>query len=228
MAHIGDNLLTIASGLLYDGSVATEDEVMSPTTDRLVVYLWLTLIDARLPAYVARMYAHDLQSKTLKDIQPQLSQSMESLIAELNAQEDINVHYARASYRKNNSSAQFTRTNREKNKFLPSNNSRSSTNKQCIICKAVGRSYQGHDVSSCWYISKFEKIEVAKDLQVNMDDSNPDIEDISATLANQVISQCNTNEQCNTTNVDSPEIVRKVESDISPFFTPSITITHVG
>ena len=51
-----------------------------------------------------------------------------------------------------------------------------------------------------------------------MDDSDPDIEDISATLANQVVSQCNTNEQCNTTNVDTPEIVRKVESDTSPFF----------
>ena len=122
MAHIEDNLLTIASGLLFGGSVATEDEVMSPTTDRLAVYLWLTLIDARLPAYVARMYA----------------------------------------------------------------------------------------------------------LTSNLDDSDPDIEDISATLANQVVSQCNTNEQCNTTNVDTPEIVRKVESDTSPFFTPSITITHVG
>ena len=68
VVHIEDNLLTIASGLLYDGSVATEDEVMPPTTDRLTVYLWLTLIDARLPAYVACMYAHDLQWKTLKDI----------------------------------------------------------------------------------------------------------------------------------------------------------------
>ena len=57
---------------------------------------------------------------------------------------------------------QFTRTNREKNKFFPSNNSHSSPNKQCIVCKTAGHIYQGHNVSSCWYISTFEKIEVAK------------------------------------------------------------------
>ena len=37
MAHIGDNLLTVSSGLLYDGAAPTQDEVLSPTTDRLVV-----------------------------------------------------------------------------------------------------------------------------------------------------------------------------------------------
>ena len=38
VAHLEDNLLTVSSGLLHDG-VAT-NEAMSPTTDRLAVYLW--------------------------------------------------------------------------------------------------------------------------------------------------------------------------------------------
>ena len=75
--YVADNLLTAASELLHDGVAPTEDEALSSTTERLAVYLWLFLIDARLPAYVARVYAHDLQFKTLKDIRPQLSQSME-------------------------------------------------------------------------------------------------------------------------------------------------------
>ena len=39
-AHLEDNLLTVGSGLLHDGVVPNEDEVMSPTTERLAVYLW--------------------------------------------------------------------------------------------------------------------------------------------------------------------------------------------
>jgi len=75
---------------------------MSPTTERLAVYMWLTLIDQRLPAYVARVFAHDLQTKTLKDIQPLLSQSMDSLLAEITAQEDIQIHYTRSSFKNRN------------------------------------------------------------------------------------------------------------------------------
>ena len=131
---------------------------------------------------------------------------MELLLAELNAQEDISIHYARSSFRKTTNSSQFTRVNRDKaNKFVSCNNSGSSV-KQCIICKDASRKYQGHDLSSCWHISKFEKIEVAKALQVNVDDSDHDVEDISSVLTNS--------ETIN----DTKEIVRKVECDSSPFF----------
>ena len=81
--HIDDNLLTISSGIHHNGAAVTQDEVMSPSTERLAVYLWLTLIDERLPAYIARVYAHDLASKSLKDIQPQISRSMDALLADL-------------------------------------------------------------------------------------------------------------------------------------------------
>ena len=89
LAHIDDNLLTAASNIQHDGFEVEKDEVMSLTTERLEVYLWLSLIDKRLPAYIAQVYAHDLSSKSLKDIQPQLLQSMDALLAELLAQNEI-------------------------------------------------------------------------------------------------------------------------------------------
>ena len=55
VAHIEDNLLTTASGILFDGEVVEADEEISPTTERLAVYFWLTKIDERLPAFVAFM-----------------------------------------------------------------------------------------------------------------------------------------------------------------------------
>ena len=54
VAHLEDNLLTVATGLHHDEALLTVDEGMSPTTERLAGYLWLSLIDNRLPAYNLR------------------------------------------------------------------------------------------------------------------------------------------------------------------------------
>ena len=64
VANLEDNLLPVASGLHHNDVIPTEDKYMSPTTDRLAVYLWLTLINHRLSSYVAKVFAHDLHSNT--------------------------------------------------------------------------------------------------------------------------------------------------------------------
>ena len=46
MSHLYDNLLCADSNIVFDGSAVEEDEVMSPTVERLAVYLWLNLIDS--------------------------------------------------------------------------------------------------------------------------------------------------------------------------------------
>ena len=51
--------------MFFQRILAHIDEVMSPTTERLAVYLWLSLIDERLPAYIARVYAHDRSSSIM-------------------------------------------------------------------------------------------------------------------------------------------------------------------
>ena len=54
MAHLYDNLLTAGSNIRFEGENVIEDEEMSPTVERLAVFLWLHFIDDRLPAYVSR------------------------------------------------------------------------------------------------------------------------------------------------------------------------------
>ena len=78
-AHLEDNLLTTESVLFRDGAASTRDEEMSRTVELLAVYIWLTLIDVRLTAYVSRVCAHELQSKSVKDVQTQLCDAMDSL-----------------------------------------------------------------------------------------------------------------------------------------------------
>ena len=38
----------------------------------------------------------------------------------------------------------------------------SPTNKTCYFCRAAGRPHPGHDISTCWHITKFEKLEISK------------------------------------------------------------------
>ena len=100
-----DNLLSTTSNILYDGEVITADEEMTPTVERLVVLWWLTLIDNRLPAYASRIYAHDLAARSLKDLQPQICDAMDSLLTGLNSQEtDVTVNYSRAYNNNGNNS----------------------------------------------------------------------------------------------------------------------------
>ena len=200
MAHLEDNLLTVASGLQHDGVAPDADENMSPTTERLAVYLWLQLIDDRLPAYVARVYAHELQMKTLKDIQPMLSQSMDSLLAEISCQEEVRVHYAKSGFSQKSSRSKFQQAKRKSNV------------KGCSICKAAGRPSDNHDITACWFLSKMEKMEIGKALQVIVED-NDDFDEEDTAEENEV-SNCSV--------ITSTEIadssVMKVECDVSPSF----------
>ena len=155
IAHLEDNLLTVDSGLLHDGAPVEQNEEMSPTTERLAVYLWLNLIDERLLAYVSRVYAHDLQTRSLKDIQPQICSAMDSLLLELNAQEDIQVQFSKSSYRQRP---------RQNNRRPPQRPNQSQ--KTCILCKTANRPFQGHDITTCWFITKFDRMELSKALAV--------------------------------------------------------------
>ena len=127
LAHIDDNLLTVASDIQHNGQAVAQDEIMSPTTERLAVFFWLNLIDERLSNYVARIYAHELSTKSLRDIQPQLSQSMDSLLAELAAQSEIQVHFTRSS-----------RNNRRQSSIGDSNNRRQSSKRASFTNQSSG------------------------------------------------------------------------------------------
>ena len=159
IAHIEDNLLTVSSGLMFDGEEPTDDEELSPTAERLGVYLWLTKIDERLPAFVGRIYAHDLQSKSLKDIQPQLAASMDSLLTDLAVQDEVKVNYTRTQQSSQHGSSRFNKRNKNNFKSKTTMSSpKSVTQKHCLICKSAGRNPSSHSTSDCWFVSKFDKL----------------------------------------------------------------------
>ena len=214
LAHLDDNLLTTTCGLTHDGAAPTVDEELSPMTERLAVYIWLQLVDQRLPSHVARVYAHELQSMSMKDIQPRISENMDSILQDLNAQEDIRIHYTNSQYRR-------PRPVRKKG---PSASSKAP--KTCILCKVAGRPHAGHDVKDCWFTSKHERGELARALQVTVEeDSEADDEDFSVE-AKQVSSQSN---PPSSTRVICSTSVQKVQCSISPYFYAfyQYTVCHI-
>ena len=167
MAHLYDNLLSADSNLTFDGETYTGNEEMSPTTERLAVYLWLYYIDERLPMYVSRVYAHDLQSKSLKDMQPIISQNMESLLVELAAQEDIKLAYS-STGRNQSRYQQNPRFSRQQSSS--SNFRQRRPQKVCVFCKACNKPFTGHDVNNCWALARFDKSDIVKALCVEVSD----------------------------------------------------------
>ena len=157
MSHLYDNLLCADSGIIFDGEAVSEDEVMSPTTERLAVYFWLSSIDNRLPMYVS-----------IKDLQPQICQNMESLLIELSTQEEIKINYSRIKNNRFRNSTQRERSN-----------SHTSPQKTCAFCRACKKSYIGHDISSCWQLSKFDRSEFAKAFNVSVYDDDTDTLDVN-------------------------------------------------
>ena len=140
MAHLYDNLLTVGSSIKFDGEEITENEEMSPTVERLAVFLWLHFIDDRLPSYVSRVYAKDLQFHSIKDLQPQISMNMKSILEELNAQEEIKIQYSagRSGWSRNNASSMKRNNRASKYNKRPK--------KECAYCKAFNKTpYIGHE-----------------------------------------------------------------------------------
>ena len=175
VSHIDDNLLTAGSNIVHDGVAVAADEELSPTCERLTVYLWLTLIDARLPAYVGRVFAQELQTKSLKDIQPQMCMSMDSLLAELNSQEElVQASYSRSSSANTNKRWQSSFKRKPQHPQQQQQSQQGNNQKQCVVCKNAGRSYQGHDINGCWFISKFDRMEMTRTLQLSVHSDEED------------------------------------------------------
>lgn len=180
IAHLQDNLLKTDSNMKYDGEDVTDNEVMSPTVYRLAVVRWMELIDSKLPALVQRTFANDLQTKSLKDLQPQICDSLDGFLEEIKSEE---IRASRAYVPDYRRRSQANRRPRSAATYKPTNSSNTSKpfprtpRLECRVCKAEGRVYSNHNMTNCDYMSKAEKRDMVKSFRVEADDGIPDEHD---------------------------------------------------
>ena len=237
IAHLKDNLLTVGSNLRHNGAVPADNERLSPTSERLAVYLWLRIIDNRLPSYVSREYAHDLQSMTLKDLQPRLAENMDCILQHLNTCEDIQVQYTRSRFpnrrsNNNNNNANNNSNANNNNRASNSNRPTPAPRKICILCRASGRPHMGHTANNCWFTSRQEKQQMIQTLLVEIDaeaDAQFDTDGASAPDSIHYVAEYPPAITPDNANVALPNsmpvtsreentCIRKVQSSTSPHF----------
>ena len=91
MAFAEDNLLKSDHDVTHHGCLPSSDEDMSPSLENFIVLHWLSLLHPRLPALVKQRYGPELRIRTLASLKPEISQSIDSLLAELQSGEHAQV-----------------------------------------------------------------------------------------------------------------------------------------
>lgn len=167
LAHIQDNMLCKDSTLLHDGEKVSADEEISPTVERLAVLRWLEVLDPDLPAHISRSFAHDLQTKTLKDLQPQIADALDSLLEEIKSKR-ITCSYSHSQAKRPNNRQRYH--NQNSYSHSRSSGPKKSSPRICRICKAEGRPFN-HSIATCDFMSQSEKRDLIRSFRVEADDS---------------------------------------------------------
>ena len=89
---IRDNLLLSTGKINHDGKVPTTSETLSPTVERLIVLRWMELLHPSLPKQVGKVFSHELRTKSLKDLQPQILEQVDDLIYQADKEKSDNIY----------------------------------------------------------------------------------------------------------------------------------------
>ena len=188
---IRDNLLLSSGKIQHDGKVPTADEKLSPTTERMIVLRWLQILHPSLPGHVANVFAHDLQTKSLKDLQPRIAEQINDLLSQIDHKECVDVSFSRIgnkrdSYRTDNYRPAFNQHRRSQSDhrysdtFRKGGNRKPSTNqnvKKCQACKSVGEPFIGHSLYNCPNVLEKDRAGLIKSFSLEIEDAFPEDND---------------------------------------------------
>ena len=225
-----DNLFEIisyCSGRIHHaGNVPAADESFSATTERLIVLRCLEILHPLLPNHIANVFAHHLQTKSLNDLQPQISDQIEELLIPADGKSnDLDAQFTRLSTtnrRFDHNTRDYRTSDRQYNDYNKKNDyvRRGSNNrkpfipvKKCQACQSVGEPFIGHDIRNCPNIVPSDRFNLMKSFNLEVDPDDADTQDVDV-------------ERYNTDDVGNVEIDR-VSTVASPQFNIKINKTMI-
>ena len=182
-----DTLISSADNITEDGRQISEDEDMTPCLNSIVVMDWVDAIGgAPLVEHIHRVYGKDLETVTLGSLQSRISKNLDSLIHELEEQQQIThisrvVHSFPTSSRSPNlppgPQRRFPTGPPKLSPFPPSpirrpvqqsrkqlttlSSPRSAPTKpRQVYCKLCAST--DHFISSCSHLTQFDRTQIAK------------------------------------------------------------------
>ena len=166
-AFFDDSLMTKNGHITHHGEPVDDDELMTPTLENTITWLWLSLINPGLPQLVQQKYGAELRNKSLASLKSEVSQALPSLIDELSTVAE--THVFRSSMRNFNKFNKSFTDARSTKKFSPN----------CSLCKAAGRSASGHWIQDCRHLPESDRraLSRARAVQetIDDDDSNDEV-----------------------------------------------------
>ena len=212
------------------------NETLTPCLESMVVLDWMEAIGGQpLQDQVFRVFAKDLESATLADIRPRISDNMEVLLAE--AESTVQACRATADIKWANTSRE-TATRGRGSSWNRGRQGRGSTNSiqrgnsrrqqgRCRLCHAEGRP-SSHSVASCMYLSSQDRRAVARSVLGTLDDGDQDDAEGAAQEEEELFTS---EEEENDAEVITPTVtVTKANTStkkypvISPFMISSTTV----
>ena len=170
-----NNLLSPVSGVRHDGEDVTEHEEFSPTLLNLTVVIWLNAIHPGLPAIIKQRFATNLRDVTIYSIRNEISDSVPSLLQELNEREGT---------------VSFTKYNPgRKTKYTPGKYRYGQKQRsKCCLCEAASRpGADTHFLSACPFLPAEDKKYIGRakirEVEAESDsDSESDLAECSHTV----------------------------------------------
>ena len=147
-----DNLLQPSDGLQHLHDVSPAREEMSPTLLNTTVVLWLRAIHPSLPALVKQRYSTELRGKTIATLREDISESLDSLVAELQGESAASI--ARSSVFNGNRRGSHYNKGSQYNK---NRQYRQNSTRFCTICDLSNRK-SDHFLSECPFLPEADKV----------------------------------------------------------------------
>ena len=137
LSFVENNLILSSDKIKHHGQNLIRSEEMTPTLTNICIVLWLKTIHPNLPALVKQKYATELRNKSLASIRDEISESINSLLYEISANDESTI-----------SRAYNSRYQRKGNYQKGPSTSKTKT---CIICQTAKRPSQ-HFLSQCPFL----------------------------------------------------------------------------
>ena len=148
-AFMSDNLLSPSDNLTHLDVAKPPKEVMTPTLLNTTVTLWLQKIHPQLPVLVKQKFSTELRNKTLASLREEISESLSSLLAEIQGE---NANISRMNFRG------YPKKSYSDTRQKPFYNKKQvySSYKRCPLCEAHHRPTD-HFLSECSYLPESDK-----------------------------------------------------------------------
>ena len=183
LAFMDDNLMKADGGIKHNNADITEDEELTPSLENIIVVTWLNLLHKDMPKLVKQRYSTQLRLQSLVSIKNEISGALDSLLEEIQGNQDSKVMRSVIRPRETSNSYRFDRNNRDRDRDRDRKPPRSI--KECPLCKEGGRSAKDHYLADCRFLPEKDRRYIsnlkARSGQVdsdNEDEEEPDIHNL--------------------------------------------------